>query len=56
MCGKLIKATHGARDAAKHWEYEYVEFMEGIGFQRGVPTPCVVCYEEKGIRAVVHGR
>jgi hypothetical protein len=35
MCGKLNKAMYGTRDAAQNWEYEYVEFLEGIGFKRG---------------------
>ena len=28
MCGKLIKAMYGTRDAAQTWETGYVEFME----------------------------
>ena len=55
MCGKLIKAMYGTRDAARNWEYEYVEFMEGIGFKRGQSTPCIFWHKEKGVRAVVHG-
>jgi len=27
MCGKLVKAMYGTRDAAQNWEMEYVEFM-----------------------------
>ncbi len=55
MCGKLNKAMYGTRDAAQNWEYEYVEFLEGIGFKRGAASPCVFMQEEKLIRAVVHG-
>ena len=41
MCGKLIKAMYGTRDAAQTWECEYVEFMEGIGFRRDMSTTCI---------------
>jgi len=40
-CGRLIKAMYGTRDAAQSWEFEYVEFMEGIGFRRGQSPPCI---------------
>ena len=39
----------------QNWEYEHVEFMEGIGFRRGQSTPCIFWHREKGIRAVIHG-
>ena len=39
MCGKLTKAMYGTRDAAQHWEYEYCELMESIGFKRGAASP-----------------
>ena len=55
MCGKLIKAMYGTRDAAQNWECEYVEIMEGIGFRRGQSTPFIFWQKEKGIRAVIHG-
>ena len=54
-CGRLIKAMYGTRDAAQNWEYEYVEFMEGIGFRRGQSTPCIFWHKDKDIRAVIHG-
>ena len=33
MCGRLLKAMYGTRDAAQNWEYAYAEFMEDIGFK-----------------------
>ena len=55
MCGKLVKAMYGTRDAAQNWEMEFVEFMESIGFRRGQSTPCIFWHKEKGFRAVIHG-
>ena len=55
MCGKLIKALYGTRDAAQCWEREYVKFMTRIGFVCGKSSPCIFWHAEKGIRAVVHG-
>ena len=55
MYGRLGKAMYGTRDAAQHWEHEYVEFMEGIGFKQGMFTTCVFWNEERAVMAVVHG-
>jgi hypothetical protein len=55
MCGRLVKAMYGTRDAAQNWEMEYVEFMESIGFRRGQSTPCIFWHKENGLRAVIHG-
>ena len=41
MCGRLNKAMYGTRDAAQNWEAAYAEFMESIGFTRGVSSSCV---------------
>jgi len=54
-CGRLNKAMYGTRDAAQNWEFEYVEFMESIGFKRGQSTPCIFWHKDKNIRAVIHG-
>ena len=55
MCGKLVKAMYGTRDAAQNWEADYTELMMNIGFQQGRASPCVFWHPEKGIRAVIHG-
>jgi len=55
MCGRLIKAMYGTRDAAQNWEYEYSEFMNTIGFKRGKASPCIFYHEARNIRAVMHG-
>ena len=34
MCGMLVKAMYGTRDAPQNWEYEYADFMTGLGFKR----------------------
>ena len=55
MVGRLLKSMHGTRDAAQNWEAEYAEFMELIGFQRGIWSPCVFWQRNRNIRAVIHG-
>ena len=55
MCGELIQAMYGTRDAAQNWEQEYCQFMTGIGFRRGKASPCVFYHKERNVRAVVHG-
>ena len=55
MCGELHKPMYGTRDAAQNWEFEYSEFMEGVGFKRGKSSPCVFHHPERGVRAVIHG-
>ena len=34
MCGELVKAMYGTRDAAQNWEHEYCDFMHSMGFRR----------------------
>ena len=41
MCGLLVKAMYGTRDAAQNWEWEYIEFMDREGFTRSRATPCM---------------
>ena len=53
MCGRL-KALYGTRDAAKIWEHAYIEFLESIGFARGVATPCMFYKISRDIRVLVH--
>ena len=46
---------YGTRDAAQNWEIAYAEFMEEIGFTRGVVSPCVFWHPERELRVVAHG-
>ena len=55
MCGRLNKAMYGTRDAAQNWEHAYAEYMEEIGFRRGIASSCVFWHEERELRVVVHG-
>ena len=55
MCGMLIQAMYGTRDAAQNWEFEYVYFMGKIGFSKSRATPCMFYHSERGIRVVIHG-
>ena len=54
MCGMLIKAMYGTRDAAQNWKFEYVEFMGNIGFSKSRATPCMFYHRERNIRVVIH--
>ena len=55
MCGELVKAMYGTRDAAQNWEHEYCDFMHSIGFRRGSASPCVFMNKEMNVRVVAHG-
>jgi hypothetical protein len=55
MCGELIMAMYGTRDAAQNWEHEYSDFLTGIGFKAGKASPCVFWMESRNLRIVVHG-
>ena len=55
MCGKLVKAMYGTRDAAQCWEREYVAFMKKAGFSCGRSSPCIFYHPSRSIRAVIHG-
>ena len=46
---------YDTRDAAQNWEAEYSEFMESIGFKRGIASPCVFNHPERNMKAVIHG-
>ena len=55
MCGRLVKALYGTRDAAQNWEHAYIEFLESTGFASGVASPCMFVHESRSLRVVVHG-
>ena len=55
MCGKLVYAMYGTRDAAQNWEREYESAFLDLGFTQGLSSPCVFYHAERDIRTVVHG-
>ena len=55
MCGLLLKSMYGTRDAAQNWEFEYANFMETIGFERGKAIPCIFQHPKREIKVAVHG-
>ena len=55
MCGKLVYAMYGTRDAAQNWEREYESAFLALGFTQGLSSPCVFYHAERDIRTVVHG-
>ena len=55
MCGKLVKAMYGTRDAASDWEQAYTDFMVENKFEVGCITPCLFWNQEQQLIAEVHG-
>lgn len=55
MCGRLLKAMYGKRDAAQSREYAYAEELVQLGFRRGKATPCAFYHPARNLRLVVHG-
>ena len=55
MCGRLNKSLYDTRDAAQNWEHAHMEFLESVGFKRGVVSPCIFYNKAREIRVVVHG-
>ena len=55
MCGRLIKSMYGTRDAAQNWGMAYTQFMESIGFTKGLSSPCTFYNQKRELRCVVHG-
>ena len=47
MCGELVKAMYGTRDAAQNWEVTYTAFMSEIGFANGKSAPLVILHKER---------
>ena len=38
MCGRLLRALYGTRQAARAWEEEYAKTLKGVDFQRESAT------------------
>jgi hypothetical protein len=53
MCGELVMAMYGTRDAPQNWEFEYSDFMKDSGFSQGKSTPCLFYHEPRNLRCVV---
>ena len=55
VCGKLNFSLYGTRDAASNWEAHYTNVLRGLGFTRGLTSPCVFYHKDRDIETVVHG-
>jgi hypothetical protein len=55
MCGRLRRWLYGMRPAAKAWEDDYAEKLQGIGFVRGRAAPTAFYHPDWAVRVVVHG-
>ena len=55
MCGRLLQALYGTRQAARAWEEEYTKTLKEAGFQRGKCNPCMNYHPIRDVRVLVHG-
>ena len=47
--------NYGTRDAALNWAQASSEFLLGMGFVKGLSSPCSFFHQAWGVRTVVHG-
>ena len=45
MCGKLVKAMYGTRDAAANWESHFRIQLESYRFVSGLSSPCLFYHQ-----------
>ena len=55
ICGRLNFSLYGTRDAAQNWELAYTQFLTGLGFIRGLSSPCIFAHKSRDLQCVVHG-
>ena len=55
LCGKLVKAMYGTRDAAQNWQKKCSEVVQELGFRVGRVSPCHFYHAESGTCGMVHG-
>ena len=55
MCAKLHNSLYGTRDAALNWAQAYSDVLIGMGFTKGLSSPCTFFHKVWDIRTVVHG-
>ena len=52
---QLNLSLYGTRDAAQNWTKAYTEFLESVGFQKGLASPCNFHHPARRISLTVHG-
>ena len=55
MCGRLLRALYGIRQAARAWEEEYTKTLKGVVFQKGKCNPCMYYHPRRDVGVLVHG-
>ena len=55
LCGKLIKAMHGTRTAARMWQREVAGSLGAAGFSAGRTSPCLFHHKDRDIMVFLHG-
>ena len=53
--GRLLRSTHGCRDAGVNREFAICQVMIAFGFVQGRASPCIYRHLEKQLRVWVHG-
>ena len=53
--GRLLRSTHGCRDAGVNWEFAICQVLIAIGFVQDRASPCIHRHLEKQLRVWVHG-
>ena len=54
-CARLLVSMYGTRSAASNWESHYCEWLESIGFERGVAFPSIFYNKNMNVKCLVHG-
>ena len=55
MCGRLLRALYGTRQAARAWVEEHTKTLKAVCFQRVKCNPCVYYHPRRDVRILVHG-
>ena len=51
----LKRCVYGTRDAGMRWEDVYAHALTGLGFKRGIGSPCCFFHPARQTSVVVHG-
>ncbi len=54
-CARLVRCLYGTRDAPKRWEAFLAEQLVGLGFAKGLASPCCFYHAALEVRCIVHG-
>ena len=55
VCGKLLRALYGSRDAGRQFELKVRSVMTLLDFSVGLFSPCIFKSESRNLQAYVYG-